>query len=197
MANECMDTVVFYAASNDQEKRLIKFRETVESCYGTKMSNDESSLILIFEKNGIPVSDLSIRSDVLYSDFGNGYVTLECVSAWSPPYEAYSKLAKYFGISFVLQAEEPGFSIYYNTDMDKRYLTTQYKVYFAERPEDYSLDSLFDKTCGDIEYYFDSEEELLKWFKECGFVNVKTVEQLKEYLDEEYVCIYEFENPYQ
>lgn len=197
MANECMDTIVFYAASSGQEKELIKFREAVESCYGTKMSADESSLILIFEKNGISVSDLSIRSDVLYSDFGNGYVTLECVSAWSSPYEAYSKLAKYFGISFVLQAEEPGFSIYYNTDMDKRYLTTQYKVYFAERPEDHLLDSLFDKTCGDSDFYFDSEEELLEWFKECGFVNVKTVEQLKEYLDEEYVCIYEFENPYQ
>lgn len=48
-----------------------------------------------------------------------------------------------------------------------------------------------------MELYFDSGEELLEWFRKCGSVNVKTVEQLKGYMDEEYVCIHEFENPYQ
>ncbi len=197
MANECMDTVVFYAVSEDQEKGLIKFRDAVRCCYDTKGSADGSSLRRIFEENGISVSDLSLRSSVVYSDLEGGHVTLECISAWNPPYEAYSRLAESFGIGFVLQAEEPGFSIYYNTDMDKRYLTTEYKVYLAERPEDHSLDGLFDNACGDTDLYFDSDEELLEWFRKCGSVNVKTVEQLKEYMDEEYVCIHEFENPYQ
>lgn len=102
MANECMDTVVFYAESEDQEKGLSKFREAVMSCYGIKMPADESSLIQIFKINGITANDISLRSNVVYSVFDSGYVKLECISAWSPPYEAYSRIAESFWISFVL-----------------------------------------------------------------------------------------------
>lgn len=52
-----------------------------------------------------------------------------------------------------MQAEKPVFSIYYNTDIDKRYLTTENKVYLIERPDDYSLDSLFGNFCGDTDLY--------------------------------------------
>ena len=186
MANECMDIVVFYAVSEDQEKGLIKFREVVGG-----------SLSRIFEETGIPVSDLSLRSTVVYSDLEGGNVTLECISAWSPPYEAYSRLANSFGIEFVLQAEEPGFSIYYNTDMDKRYLTIEYKVYLTKRPEDHSLDNLFNNAGEETDFYFDSDEELIDWFGKYGDINVKTVAELRERLNEEYVCVYEFQNPYQ
>lgn len=197
MANECMDTVVFYAESEDQEKGLSKFREAVMSCYGIKMPADESSLIQIFKINGITANDISLRSNVVYSVFDSGYVKLECISAWSPPYEAYSRIAESFWISFVLQAEEPGFSIYINTDMDKKFLTVEYKVYLRERPEDHSLDSLFYHAGGDTDFYFDSDGELLEWFREYGSVNAGTVQELRACMDEKYVCLYEFENPYQ
>ena len=197
MANECMDTVVYYAVSEYQEKGLITFRDAVRRCYDTKMFAGGNSLSRMFEENGISVSGLSLRSSVVYSDLEGGHVTLECISAWSPPYEAYSRFAESFGIGFVLQAEEPGFSIYYNTDTDKRYLTAEYKVYLAERPEDHSLDGLFDNACGDTDLYFDSDEELTGWFRKYSDINVRTVEELKEHLDEEYVCVYEFQNPYQ
>lgn len=197
MANECMDIVVFYAVSEDQEKGLIKFREVVKCCYETKKYVDGGSLSRIFEETGIPVSDLSLRSTVVYSDLEGGNVTLECISAWSPPYEAYSRLANSFGIKFVLQAEEPGFSIYYNTDMDKRYLTTEYKVYLIKRPEDHSLDNLFNNAGEETDFYFDSDEELIDWFGKYADINVKTVAELRERLNEEYVCVYEFQNPYQ
>lgn len=197
MANECMDTVVFYAEAQYQEKGLSKFKEAVMSCYGTKISSDDSSLIQIFKINGITVNDISLRSDVVYSDFDSGCVKLECISAWSPPYEAYSRLAENFGISFVIQAEEPGFSVYINTDMSKKFLTVEYKVYLREKPEDHSLDSLFLHAGGDTDFYFDSDEEIMEWFREYGSINARTVQELKACLDEKYVCIYEFENPYQ
>ena len=130
-----------------------------------KMPADESSLIQIFKINGITANDISLRSNVVYSVFDSGYVKLECISAWSPPYEAYSRLAESFGISFVLQAEEPGFSVYINTDMDKKFLTVEYKVYLRERPEDHSLDSLFHHAGGDTDFYFDSDGELLERLK--------------------------------
>ena len=122
---------------------------------------------------------------------------MECISAWSPPYEAYSRIAESFWISFVLQAEEPGFSIYINTDMDKKFLTVEYKVYLRERPEDHSLDSLFHHAGGDTDFYFDSDGKLLEWFREYGSVNAGTVRELRACMDEKYVCLYEFENPYQ
>ena len=102
MANECMDTVVYYAVSEDQEKGLIKFRDAVRRCYDTKMFAGGNSLSRMFEENGISVSGLSLRSSVVYSDLEGGHVTLECISAWSPPYEAYSRFAESFGIGFVL-----------------------------------------------------------------------------------------------
>ena len=67
----------------------------------------------------------------------------------------------------------------------------------AKRPEDHSLDSLFHHAGGDTDFYFDSDGELLEWFREYGSVNAGTVQELRACMDEKYVCLYEFENPYQ
>ena len=49
MANICMDTVVFYAASDGQEKGLAALRQAVSDCYPTGTSVDDSRLRRIFE----------------------------------------------------------------------------------------------------------------------------------------------------
>lgn len=110
--------------------------------------------------------------------------------------EAYLCLANHFGVCFELEAEEPGCGIYINTDINGAYRTNQYKAYLSERPEDSSLDMLFDNAHGDTDFYFSSDKELLQWFRECGGITADSIETLRETLDCEYVSIHEFVNPY-
>lgn len=186
MENKYIDTMIFYAASVNQKKGLVMFKEAVSVCYGTKMSAGRGSLVRIFKKSGIPFNDIFIRSSVAYSGIENRYVILQCVSARNPPYEAYLRLVKSFGISFVLQAEELGFSVYINTDTDKENRTSKYTVYPDEIPEGCRTDD--EGAC----FYFNSDKELMKWLREYGAASGRTVEELRKYQDEECVCIYRF-----
>ncbi len=196
MANICMDTVVFYAAGDGQEKGLAALRQAIADCYPVWTSVDDSMLCRIFEQNNIPTDGISLRSNVVDASLEDGHITLFCDSAWSPMYEAYSRLAEHFNVSFELQAEESGCGIYINTDINGTYLPTQYKVYLSERPEDGSLDALFDAAGNDTDFYFDSDKNLLQWFEECGAITAATLEELKEHLDKGCVFIHEFVNPY-
>lgn len=196
MANVCMDTVVFYAASDGQEKGLAALKQAVNDCYPAGTSVDDSRLCRIFEQNGIPTDGISLRSNVVDVCTEDSHITLYCDSAWNPMYEAYLSIANYFGVSFELEAEEPGSSIYINTDINGAYLTNQYKAYLSERPSDGSLNMLFDNAHGDTDFYFSSDKELLQWFQECGGITTDSVETLQAALNHEYVFIHEFVNPY-
>ncbi|MCM1188555.1 MAG: hypothetical protein NC541_04570 [bacterium] len=197
MANICMDTVVFYAASEGQEKGLAALWQAISACYLTGTSVNDSRLCRIFEQNSIPTDGLSLRSDVVYASLADeGYITLDCESAWSPMYEAYQSLAGHFHVSFELQAKECGFGIYINTDINGEYLPTHYKAYLSERPEDGSLDALFDDADEDTDLYFDSEDDLLQWFRKCGGFEADSVQALQDILGADYVSIHEFVNPY-
>ncbi len=197
MSNICMDTVVFYAASEGQEKGLAALRQAVSACYPDGTSVDNSRLCRIFEQNSIPTDGLDLRSNVTYTDLaGDGHIILYCDSAWNPMYEAYLCLADHFGVNFELQAEESGSGIYINTDINGAYLPTHYKAYLSERPEDGSLDALFDDADGDTDLYFDSEADLLRWFAECGSIVADSAQALQDILDADYISIHEFVNPY-
>lgn len=197
MSNICMDTIVFYAASDEQENGLAALWQAVNDCYPAGVSIEDSRLCRIFEQSSIPANGLSLRSNVVDTSFVEGsHITLLCDSAWSPMYEAYLSLANHFGVSFELQAEECGCGIYINTDVNGTYLTTQYKAYLSERPEDGSLDALFDAAGADTDFYFDSENDLLQWFRERGGIAADSVQALRDILADGYVFIHEFVNPY-
>ena len=197
MSNICMDTVVFYAASEGKEKGLAALRQAVSACYPDGTSVDGSRLCRIFEQNSIPTDGLNLRSNVTYTDLaGDGHITLYCDSAWNPMYEAYLCLADHFGVSFELQAEESGCGVYINTDINGAYLPTHYKAYLSERAQDGSLDTLFDAAGGDTDLYFESDRELLQWFREHGGIPAATLEELRGHLDEDCISIHEFVNPY-
>lgn len=197
MANICMDTVVFYAASDEQESGLAALRQAVNACYPTGTSVDDSGLCRIFEQNNITMDGLNLRSDVVDTSLvEDGHITLYCDSVWSPMYEAYLSLAEHFNVSFELQAEESGSSIYINTDISGSYLPTHYKAYLSERAEDGSLDTLFDNTDGDTDFYFDSEDDMLQWFRERGGIVADSAHALQDILDADYISIHEFVNPY-
>ena len=97
---------------------------------------------------------------------------------------------------FELEAEESGCGIYINTDINGVFLTTQYKAYLSERPENGSLNLLFDNSHGDTDFYFDSEKSLLQWFRERGGIAADSAQELKNILDNDYVSIHEYVNPY-
>lgn len=139
---------------------------------------------------------LCLRSDITDVSLEDDHITLYCDSAWNPMYEAYLSLASHFGVCFELEAEESGCGIYINTDINGTYLTTQYKAYLSERPEDGSLDILFDSSHGDTDFYFDSEKALLQWFRKRGGIAANSAQELKDTLDSDYVSIHEFVNPY-
>lgn len=197
MANICMDTVVFYAASDEQENGLAALRSSIASCYPVGASANDIRLCRIFEQNNIPTDGIDLRSDVVDTSLvEDSHITLYCDSAWSPMYEAYLCLADHFGVSFELQAEESGCGIYINTDINGAYLPTHYKTYLSEKPEDGSLDALFDDADGDTDLYFDSETDLLRWFAECGSIVADSAQALQDILDADYISIHEFVNPY-
>ena len=80
--------------------------------------------------------------------------------------------------------------------MNGTYLPTQYKVCLGERPADGSLDALFDAADGDTDFYFDSDREMLQWFRERSPIDAATLMELKGHLDMYCVSIHEFVNPY-
>lgn len=196
MANICMDTVVFYAASDGEERGLAALKQAVNGCYPIGTSVDDSGLCRIFEQNNIPMDGINLRSNVVDFCTEDSHITLYCDSAWNPMYEAYLSIANYFGVSFELEAEEPGCCVYINTDINRAYLSNQYKACLSERPSDGSLNMLFDNAHGDTDFYFSSDNELLQWFRERGGITADSVETLRETLDCEYVSIHEFINPY-
>lgn len=196
MANTCMDTVVFYTTSDAQEKGLATMKQAFNDCYPIGTSVDNSGLRRIFEQNGIPTDGINLRSDVVDVSLEDSHITLYCDSAWSPMYEAYLSLASHFDVSFELQAEESGCGVYINTDINGAYLPTHYKAYLSERPEDGSLDTLFDAAGDDTDFYFNSEKDLLQWFGEHSSITAATLEELRKNLDESCVSIHEFVNPY-
>lgn len=134
MANTCIDTIVFYTASDAQEKGLAAMKQAVNDCYPIGTSVDDSGLRRIFEQNGIPTDGINLRSDVVDVSLEDNHITLYCDSAWSPMHEAYLSLASHFDVSFELQAEESGCGVYINTDINGAYLPTHYKAYLSERP---------------------------------------------------------------
>ena len=196
MSNICMDTVIFYSASGEQEAGLNVLREAVAACYPIGTSVDESRFSRIFDRHGILTNGLHLRGDIVYTSLEEDHIRLDCDAAWTPMYDAYERLSGHFGVSFHLQAEECGCGIYYNTDIDGTYLPTQYKVCLWERPTDCSLDALFDAADGDTDFYFDSDSELLEWFRERSPIDAATLEELKEHLDMYCVSVHEFVNPY-
>ena len=54
MANVCMDTVVFFAAENDQKKGFLRLRQAVAECYPAGTAAHDTRLCRIFEQ--IPFS---------------------------------------------------------------------------------------------------------------------------------------------
>lgn len=65
-----------------------------------------------------------------------------------------------------------------------------------KRPEDGSLDDLFDAAGGDLEVHFAAEDDMLEWFGRGG-IHAESMEGLRSGLDEKYVRVYEYDCSWQ
>ena len=134
MANECDTSIVFYSenkvAVEDLQKRITDFCNGNHDCtiykfmQGIGYSKDD--LHRFDERGTITYCD----SSVTYKD-NIAYFKIETISAWMPRVDEFYKLVdeKYNReISIVFEAEEFGCGLYYNTDIDGRFLKDRYKV---------------------------------------------------------------------
>lgn len=190
MSNICMDTVVFYAKSQKEKVDLATLKLAFEKAYPSESAVD-NKFSRFFVENNLPTQGLHLKGEVVELSLDGDVISLSCDVAWKPMYDAYACIADAFDVRFVMEAEEPGFEIYINTDCDSEYLTNRYKVYLSERPEDGSLDKIFDYADDETDFYFSSKDELLRWFSEHGEIEINTVHALQEQLGL-FIMVYEY-----
>ncbi len=134
MANECDTSIVFYSenkvAVEDLQKRITDFCNGNHDCTIYKFMREtgysKDDLHRFDERGAITYCD----SSVTYKD-NIAYFKIETISAWMPRVDEFYKLVdeKYNReISIVFEAEEFGCGLYYNTDIDRRFLKDRYKV---------------------------------------------------------------------
>lgn len=196
MSNVCMDTVIFYAEDELFEDGLQEMKKAVETCYPEGRPYCESNMSKLFEYLEISTENIHVRGDLIDHTIEDSYIRLEFDSAWNPMKEAYDILASRFDLEMVFMAEESGCDLYYNTDENGLYLSTSYKAVLSDRPDDGSLDELYEAADGDTDFYFDSEKDMLQWFREKGKMKAANIAELRELVDSDYISIHEYTNPY-
>jgi len=191
-----MDTVVFFAEDELFADGLQEMKEAIESCYPEGRPYCESNMSKLFKHLDISTEGIHVRGDLIHYTIEDSFIHLDFDSAWNPMKEAYDILASRFNLKMVFMAEEPGCNLYYNTDDNGFYLSTNHKAVLSDRPDDGSLDKLYEAADGDTDFYFDSEANMLQWFREKGKFEAANIAELMELLNYDYIRIHEFTNPY-
>ena len=197
MANYCSNDIAFYCGDNE---RLEAFRKLMvesfrESRHGTVRdfvikcgySQEEAIQFTDGRDTFVDIADELSEKEGVY------YFIVQTESAWSPNVEVFFKVIREkfnddFGIEYC--SEEPGMSIYINTDVEGFFF-----------PDRYYLDS-----CINDEYeteYFETKQEVLLWIKDKfpkANVNIKTAlhkieSEVRKYIDEsgdDFFTLYQF-----
>ena len=140
MANCCSDSVVFYSFDNNEAVK--KFAEDIENYFEPRKLSECWFGGFLSEK-GIDVSGFSIRGTLIYYEAEETNVLIDVESAWHPLLEAYKVLAKLYNLNFVVKAEEPGFEIYINTDVEGNFFAERYVAHVSDFNSKNSITLLF------------------------------------------------------
>lgn len=124
-------------------------------------------------------------SDTIEYDEKNAPETMSftCSSAWSPNDEFWKALfdSCYSTLSFVFAADEPGMDIFVKHDPEHKVFGEDYyllEFYLGTDEDGESLDS-YD--------FFNSEEELLDYANDSLDTYFKTIKELMDFVDKEYL----------
>lgn len=189
MANVCSDTVVFFPKDETAGDAITKLKEDLLSCYPDTGNSADTRIVLFFEHLNIPTEGIYLRGDIVYMDIEDAYISLDLETAWSPLYDAYCEIAGYYGLDFVLCAEEPGERIFVNTDVYGTYLDVRYRVLLDQNADAGGTDyERMLKEEPDTEVHFSQENDLLEWFARYG-ISAGSYDELEDKLDPDYVSI--------
>ncbi|MCH5248368.1 MAG: hypothetical protein J1E98_00475 [Lachnospiraceae bacterium] len=189
MANVCSDTVFFFPKDDTTGDNILKLKENLLSCYPDTGYSADTRIVLLFKHLNIPTDGIYLRGDIVYMDIKDTCIRLDLETAWSPLYDAYREIASYYGLDFVLRAEEPGERIFINTDIYGIYLDVRYRVLLEldTDAEGTAYEKML-KEETDTEVYFFHETDLLEWFAKYG-ISAGSYDELEDKLDPDYVSI--------
>ena len=189
MANICSDTVVFFPKDGTAGDAISRLKADLLNCYPNTGYSADTRISLFFEHLNIPVKGICLRGDIVYMDIEDAYISIDLETAWHPLYDAYRMIAEYYGLDFVLHAEEPGERIFINTDVYGTYLDVRYRVLLQQEADAEGTDyERMLKEESDMEVYFSQESELLEWFAKYG-ISAEGFDELADKLDPDYVSI--------
>lgn len=192
MANICCDDVQFHPGTNPEG--LQELWKDLEASIILCPDSTRAALYNLFRYKGISVTGINLRGTVAYMERNADRVLLDLESAWVPLYDAYCAIAKAYGVTFVLKSIEPGEEIFINTDSTGRFFPEKYFICIYD--ENMATPS-GTKICKVLEDWgvYESDTKLLESFHKLGYC-AATIEELNRILDEDEICIHQFENPY-
>lgn len=189
MANVCSNTVVFFPKEDTAGDAMLRLIEALLSCYPDTGYRSDTRIALLLEHLNIPTEGIYLRGDIVYMDIEDTYISLDLETAWSPLSDAYREIAGYYGLDFVLRAEEPGERIFINTDIYGIYLDVRYRVLLDQNTD--ARGTAYEKLLKeepDMEVYFSWEAGLLEWFAKYG-ISAGSFDELWNKLDPDYAII--------
>lgn len=190
MANECSTKYMFFGDKEhieDLQNKILKVQET-----------KGAFLCTLAKQYSINSPDTSYRGHISYMDMWNEDGTalmVETINAWNPVTELFNAIINkhYLDdqytrlIDFVYMAEEPGFNIYINTDIEGRFFSDRFYV-------DSRVNDLYESD------YMENEQDVIDWLKKTfkgipEFTTLEEFENCKSVIlgEDDYINIYEFE----
>ena len=200
MANMCYNTIVFYQ-EDEKNDRLKLLMEDLEKYVDYQDSESEGYIGKLFEAKGIDVGNMNTRAFISYLEDFSDHIHMELESAWRPMPSIHEKIAEMYDLKQVYMAEEPGYKIYVNTDVEGSYFEVRYFFSCSKKDIDKinweNKDiSVYKNVSNELLYedgYFEDFEDLMKHFK--GFnVEFDTLEGLNSFLSKFGLKAFEYES---
>lgn len=197
MSNCCTDMVVFYFETDNKKEQLENLAKAIFHCYPACFSRSNTGISILLDYLGIKKEGLYIRGDVIFYEFKKNSLHLEVYAAWRPLYYCYQAIAEHFGLEFVMQSEEPGCSIFINTDIFGEYFPARYRVYLPHETNAFGTvyEKLYQNESGP-EWYLSSAKDLLIFFASNG-ISAEDIPQLLSMLDDDYVKLNTYDTTFE
>ena len=149
------------------------------------------------QSNRVDTDNLYTRGFFTNCELNGDHVRVDMETAWGPLPEVCDLMAEKYELAYVYISEEPGCSVYVNTDGEGRFFSTRYMMHCFD-VDDLGLDDReiaeYGERLREFEgetHYFDSWEDVADEFEGFGF-NVADLENLNKKLDAFGLCVHEY-----
>ena len=161
MANYCSNCIAFFGNNLDKLEHLRKMMEDTfnkEDCYSIRNFVLKYGYTKEAAYGFTDIRDSFVHIDDEVSKDEQGYYfTIQTESAWNPNMNVFRKvIADHYEneIDYVYTAEEPGFSVYLNTDSTGRFYDDRYHLDYCINGNKYVME------------YYSSFNDVIKVLKE-------------------------------